>query len=457
VASRISFFSSTLLIHPFFSSSTRTDRQSKRPSIMSGPSRNHPLPLSLLLLLLPSIGVNGFCQSTTTPSHPHWARSSGIPVLSSSSTCLASSIAMTATTSHQQPLATHGDWQAFFDEDRYCLMYYFNTKTGDSQWEPPEEFPIPMLDSHAASPFTAASMFLEQAKQKNIFATTTTTTTTNFSAGNVVTAGAQKKQAPVKKHQQQLPTPVLTPVQHQQEQQQQEPDVAAVLFKAAFGFAASMAGKAAEAVVDHVKKQQQQQQQQEQQQHQKSVAVVAQKEQENKPWWLSFFHQEKPNQKAEEPIRSRRLETSSSSSSSSRKSHLDVIDLLSEVNLKLQPSQRTSLSPPGTMASSSSFHHQSSLHQASTNTAAKKQTTFWSAWHNNNHHHASEPTIPLVPPLQREQWLQEKLYADSLKRQENLRKSYRKVIENRSPTISLSALKRDHKKDWYQYLNDDVV
>jgi hypothetical protein len=419
---------------------------------MSGPSRNHPLPLSLLLLL-PSIGVHGLFLSTTTSPLSLWARSSGIPALSSRiSTCLASSIAMPATTtsisSHQQPLAIHGDWQAFFDEDRYCLMYYFNTKTGDSQWEPPDDFPIPMLDSHAASPFTAGAMpshyniFADPAKQKNLVATTTTT----FSAGGGVVT-AQKKQAPIKK-QQQVPTPAV-----KQQQQQPDPDVAAVFFKAAFGFAATMAGKAAEAVVDHVKKQQQQQQQQEQQQ--KSVAV--QKEQENKPWWLSFFHQDKPNQKPEEPIGSRRLGTSttSSSNSSSRRSHLDVIDLLSEVNLKLQPSQRTSVSPPGTMASSS-FHHQPSHQQASTNTAAKKQAAFWSTWNNNNNHHAAEPTIPLVPPLQREQWLQEKLYADSLKRQENLRKSYRKVIENRSPTISLSALKRDHKKDWYQYLNDDV-
>jgi hypothetical protein len=347
---------------------------------------------------------------------------------------LASSVAMNPATTSHQPLAIHGDWQAFFDEERYNLMYYFNTKTGDSQWEPPDDFPIPVLDSHAASPFTAMSAaaqsyyrFAEQKQNQHV---------TFAATAAVSSAAAAKKQMPVKRV-----TPQVT---------KDQPDVASVFFKAAFGFAATVAGKAAEAVADHVMKQhydqhQQQSQQQKQPSQQKSVAKKAEN---NKPWWLSFFHQEKPNQEPEAPIRPSRLEASVPSSKS-RNSNLDVMDLLSEVNEKLMPSHRTASSPaPGTIESS--YLQQPA--QASTNTANnKKQPAFWSSWNNNA---ADEPTKPLVPPLQREQWLQEKLYADSLKRQENLRKSYRKVIENRSPTISLSALKRDHKKDWHQYLEE---
>ena len=51
--------------------------------------------------------------------------------------------------------------------------------------------------------------------------------------------------------------------------------------------------------------------------------------------------------------------------------------------------------------------------------------------------------------------LEEKRLNDSRKRQANLRKSYDSVILDRSPTVSLSAIKRGGKtKDWYQYLDE---
>ena len=51
--------------------------------------------------------------------------------------------------------------------------------------------------------------------------------------------------------------------------------------------------------------------------------------------------------------------------------------------------------------------------------------------------------------------LEEKRLNDSRKRQANLRKNYDAVILNRSPTVSLTAFKRDGKtKDWYQNLEE---
>ena len=51
--------------------------------------------------------------------------------------------------------------------------------------------------------------------------------------------------------------------------------------------------------------------------------------------------------------------------------------------------------------------------------------------------------------------LEEKRLNDSRKRQANLRKCYDAVILDRSPTVSLTAIKRGGKsKDWYQYLDE---
>ncbi|KAL3896481.1 MAG: hypothetical protein SGARI_007157, partial [Bacillariaceae sp.] len=36
-----------------------------------------------------------------------------------------------------EPLAEEGNWQAFLDEDTTGLIYYFDTKSGESLWEPP--------------------------------------------------------------------------------------------------------------------------------------------------------------------------------------------------------------------------------------------------------------------------------------------------------------------------------
>lgn len=45
-----------------------------------------------------------------------------------------------------KPLATEGDWTAFLDEEGTGLVYYFNSKTGESLWEPPTDtFPTVVL------------------------------------------------------------------------------------------------------------------------------------------------------------------------------------------------------------------------------------------------------------------------------------------------------------------------
>lgn len=36
-----------------------------------------------------------------------------------------------------EPLATEGEWAAYLDEENTGVIYYFNTRTGDSLWEPP--------------------------------------------------------------------------------------------------------------------------------------------------------------------------------------------------------------------------------------------------------------------------------------------------------------------------------
>ena len=36
-----------------------------------------------------------------------------------------------------EPLASEGDWQAYLDEETTGLIYYFNSQTGQSLWEPP--------------------------------------------------------------------------------------------------------------------------------------------------------------------------------------------------------------------------------------------------------------------------------------------------------------------------------
>ena len=38
-----------------------------------------------------------------------------------------------------EPLAEEGTWQAFLDEDNTGLIYYFDSQTGESLWEPPTE------------------------------------------------------------------------------------------------------------------------------------------------------------------------------------------------------------------------------------------------------------------------------------------------------------------------------
>ena len=57
----------------------------------------------------------------------------------------------------------------------------------------------------------------------------------------------------------------------------------------------------------------------------------------------------------------------------------------------------------------------------------QQQHTEWLKFMNNNNDDDTNPTIPLVPPSEREAKLQEKLYADSLARQENLRRNYKAV------------------------------
>mmetsp|Transcript_53573 Transcript_53573/g.160336 ORF Transcript_53573/g.160336 Transcript_53573/m.160336 type:complete len:117 (-) Transcript_53573:253-603(-) len=47
-----------------------------------------------------------------------------------------------------KPLASKGEWTAFLDEETTGLIYYFNSKTGESVWEAPtSSFPEIKLTS----------------------------------------------------------------------------------------------------------------------------------------------------------------------------------------------------------------------------------------------------------------------------------------------------------------------
>jgi len=47
-----------------------------------------------------------------------------------------------------RPLAEEGEWAAYLDDETTGLIYYFNSQTGESLWEPPTAtFPAPKLDS----------------------------------------------------------------------------------------------------------------------------------------------------------------------------------------------------------------------------------------------------------------------------------------------------------------------
>ena len=52
-------------------------------------------------------------------------------------------------------LASHGNWQAYFDGTDSCLVYYFNVRTGASQWEPPAGFSAPRLTAAQYAQTTA--------------------------------------------------------------------------------------------------------------------------------------------------------------------------------------------------------------------------------------------------------------------------------------------------------------
>jgi hypothetical protein len=45
-------------------------------------------------------------------------------------------------------LCEHDNWQAYFDHANTCLIYYFHTTSGASQWDPPfPNYPIPILNT----------------------------------------------------------------------------------------------------------------------------------------------------------------------------------------------------------------------------------------------------------------------------------------------------------------------
>ena len=106
-----------------------------RPNITigGGPTDKMRVVLSIVLGSLSCSTIAAFnspCRHTnptrsTISSFWPKSRSSALP--SSSSTCLFA----------EEPLAAEGDWQAYLDEETTGLVYYFNTQTGQSLWEPP--------------------------------------------------------------------------------------------------------------------------------------------------------------------------------------------------------------------------------------------------------------------------------------------------------------------------------
>lgn len=320
----------------------------------------------------------------------------------------------TATTAHSAvsaPLAEHGEWQAYFDDDRYCLVYYFNTVTGASQWEPPPNFPIPAVRSMA------------QTKR--------------------VTTASSNSDALQHHHQQQKQTREVAKLEtNNKEKSKSENSESPLgwLMRGAF-----------QAATSFIEKQQQESERQKKAEEEDNASA-------NKPWW-SFLvddDEEEVTATTSSPQKSTAAETAP------QESFWDRWFSRTKANKKQDTAPVTiSDIPPATTIPTATMDHRHH-HTTATTTDPRRsmrtlqqQHTEWLKFMNDSNDDTS-PTFPLVPPSEREAKLQEKLYADSLARQENLRRNYKAVQEHRSRTFSLSALKREnpHAKEWHQYLGD---
>ena len=302
------------------------------------------------------------------------------------------------------PLAEHGDWQAFFDDDRYCLVYYFNTVTGTSQWEPPDNFPIPAVRHHQQSkPASIAVTGIEQHVNGK-----------KTEEWRVHTAKKAEKK--------------------------EEQGAFQWFVKGAF-----------QAASDLIEKQQEQE-----------AAKKKKPAKDSKPWW-SFLVDGDDTSSSEttakpvgthEVVRHAPKARPSQPKEQKKEKQPSFWDRLfssSKTEKEQDVSSNRSARANGHQVQQQE-HSSSRGPQPSMGTTLQQQHTEWLKFMDDD----SSPTFPLVPPSEREAKLQQKLYADSLARQENLRRNYKAVQEHRSRTFSLSALKRGNPqaKEWHQFLDD---
>ena len=90
------------------------------------------------------------------------------------------------------PIVSEGDWSAYLDETNTGCVYYFNTKTGESLWEPPTDtFPIVQLDDERKKlAETKRKAYIEATKEAAV-STIGSRVTQKVAGGEAVTATKQ--------------------------------------------------------------------------------------------------------------------------------------------------------------------------------------------------------------------------------------------------------------------------
>lgn len=297
---------------------------------------------------------------------------------------IATSLEEDAYESPDELLEVRGDWQAYFDADQYGLIYYFNIKTGVSQWDAPDNFPVPTLSE--------AQLELMQAKKRE----------------QSESSSAQQQSPPV----------------------QESPSRSLSSTPSTFDVLGGILTTVFKGLT-----------QEENNKSQQPTDTSS----DNTPWW-SFL-----------------TESKSSSAQSSSKQNGPANFFAKLFGNEQQPSE------PQPSKTETLVSHVQQKKQISSPSLLNDLTSLFQV-------DATRPSRPLsVPPLgmmakqqphdsdilqilseddPRKRQLTKKRYADSRKRQENLRRNYESVEHNRSPTISLSQLKRENKAGWHQYLDD---
>lgn len=377
-------------IVPKISSTTTTAPTTARQAVRDpadDAGRGPPFGL-LSKFFAPKRDGDGVADAATPPPPPHAA-------------------AAAAGANRDDLLATHGDWRAYFDANDSCLVYYFNTQTGRSQWEAPKGFPatISLQPSQLEKMARKRQQVSESAdsgdKQDN--------NDWNIWGGlwNMASGALTSKKG------------ASDPQKNSEDDNKNEDD------KPWWNIFASSN-----------REDERSEQQQKQQPSFWDIIFAAKKEETEKdkqpPFWASLF----------------------------QPSAQDVKELKAEIDSQLHYEVNNKRKPKDDDVASKLHYEVRRDFYIPEQDEAKQSSGFLD--HFGRFQPSSDddddpsPTRPLqdnkAPGMMS---LEEKRLLASDKRQANLRRNYDAVIVDRSPTVSLTAIKKGGKhKDWYQYLDD---